>query len=421
VTRRIRVSLVSIAVILALVGLGAARVPSLTVDQIQRMIDKTIADRVPGMIDTAIEGITVETTIIEQGVTIEDVNAAIDAKVPGMIESALDERLGGEDVNPAIPLPIITNPVAGAINVRDYGAIGDGLTDDRVAIQAALNACDGSTMTTVYVPDGVYMVSMVSNGMVLAPKSNTKLQLANNATIQLIPQPGATRVTSYGIIRTVASTANLEICGGRILGELAYQWYTNGRPNEYGAGIRVHDSSNIYVHDMAIDDCWGDGAIFTSATTTGYCRDVRMERCTFDGAYRDNVTANAILNGYFSDLQFKNGLQCFVDAEPNYVGNICYNVVFDNCHGNNSVRYWGYCFGFGAWYNQIVSGTLPTHGYPYSVHFKNCTGTNTYTSDPTRADGGLWNRSQMRNEAEANAATRNYFKCYINGTEIVYP
>ena len=46
----------------------------------------------------------------------------------------------------------------GVYNVRDYGATGDGVTDDAAAIQAALNAANTAGGGVVYVPAGTYLV-----------------------------------------------------------------------------------------------------------------------------------------------------------------------------------------------------------------------------------------------------------------------
>ena len=48
---------------------------------------------------------------------------------------------------------------SGQTNVKDFGAVGDGVTDDTVAIQMALD----SGAKTVYVPDGVYLISASLN------------------------------------------------------------------------------------------------------------------------------------------------------------------------------------------------------------------------------------------------------------------
>jgi hypothetical protein len=49
------------------------------------------------------------------------------------------------------------------INVRDYGAKGDGTTDDTAAMQAAITAATGNGQSTLYIPTGVYIVKAQLN------------------------------------------------------------------------------------------------------------------------------------------------------------------------------------------------------------------------------------------------------------------
>lgn len=49
-----------------------------------------------------------------------------------------------------------------AINALDYGAVGDGTTDDTAAIQAAVNAALGSASGTLWLPKGNYAVTSIN-------------------------------------------------------------------------------------------------------------------------------------------------------------------------------------------------------------------------------------------------------------------
>lgn len=52
------------------------------------------------------------------------------------------------------------DPVNGALNVRSYGAVGDGSTDDTLAFQAACNAASNK-VCAIYVPAGNYVISSI--------------------------------------------------------------------------------------------------------------------------------------------------------------------------------------------------------------------------------------------------------------------
>jgi len=80
-----------------------------------------------------------------------------------------------------------------AISVRDFGAIGDGITNDRDALQLALNAVGDAGGGTLYLPKGRYYIT----GALLVP-SNTRVTGAGvGATVIFHPSSEAFRNKNY--------------------------------------------------------------------------------------------------------------------------------------------------------------------------------------------------------------------------------
>jgi len=79
--------------------------------------------------------------------------------------------------------PLVFNgPV---LNVEDYGAIGDGVTDDTAAFQAAVNAANKLTGATIYVPAGNYLVTQIHLG-------SEQLLGDGQGTTTILEKPSAT-------------------------------------------------------------------------------------------------------------------------------------------------------------------------------------------------------------------------------------
>jgi polygalacturonase len=70
------------------------------------------------------------------------------------------------------PVPAAALPAAATFNVRDYGAQGDGSTNDTSAINAAITAANGAGGGTVEFPSGDY-------------KSKNSIHMKSNVTLQL--------------------------------------------------------------------------------------------------------------------------------------------------------------------------------------------------------------------------------------------
>ena len=191
-----------------------------------------------------------------------------------------------------------------SLNVRDFGAVGDGATKDTGALQAALDRCWALGGGEVLAPAGRYLTGA------LALKSNTLLRLDKDATILGTPDFADYPVTQVrwegkwipgrvGLIYAI-DARNIGIVGpGRIEGHPAL----GGRPNAQSplrhpaliepincSGIRFADFSTSYRLMWSLHaTCCEDVAIrnLTIRSTGGNgdgididsCKRVRIEGC----------------------------------------------------------------------------------------------------------------------------------------------
>ncbi|MBN2498658.1 MAG: right-handed parallel beta-helix repeat-containing protein [Deltaproteobacteria bacterium] len=175
------------------------------------------------------------------------------------------------------------------INVKSYGATGDGSTDDTEAIQAAVDSLAGSG-GIVFVPTGTYMVQAVSNGISLG--NHTTLWLTPGAMLKAIPNSSQ----SYAVV-LVEDVTGVSIIGGTIAGERDEHTGVDG---QWGMGISIRSATNVLIEDVTIRDCWGDGI--------------------YVGFGSSNISANVKIRGVLVDHNRRQGLSivscsgCTVEA-----------------------------------------------------------------------------------------------------------
>lgn len=101
----------------------------------------------------------------EYEIYLNDNGTPVKPKIDGRVE-ALENLVATGSTTPRSP----QDRAADVVNVKDFGAKGDGVTDDTAAIQAAIacastpTASDywGQVYKEVYIPDGVYSISGIS-------------------------------------------------------------------------------------------------------------------------------------------------------------------------------------------------------------------------------------------------------------------
>ncbi len=206
-----------------------------------------------------------------------------------------------------------------SVNVKQFGAYGDGVNDDTTSIQNALNYSHN-----IYIPDGTYMVDAVTE---LRPRSNTTIELSQEATLKAITNSS----THYRIFHLI-DVENVEIFGGTLEGDRLTHTGTTG---EWGNCIRCGgECDNIYIHDINLINPWGDGL---GIVITG---SIKTARIHVKNARRNGYSLGAC-GSYISTDDFiedTNGTapQCGIDIEPDHDTDILKNVVFNNLHTKNN-------------------------------------------------------------------------------------
>lgn len=224
------------------------------------------------------------------------------------------------------------------VDVTDNGAVpGDG-KDDWEAIQGAL---DDSKNHTAYVPAGVYDIDLVEhNGIVM--RKGYKLYMHKDAVLRAMK----TSKTECQVINVGSSGhkddpdyySNIEISGGTIIGDLQ----ETGKKGEGVMGIRVQYAKNIYIHDVTVKECRGDG-IYVGGNGKG-STNIFITGCTIQDNLRNCLGIVSAHNLYVDNCNISGAGSLFGGVAPraciliekNKGDDTCTDIVIKNSTIDNA-------------------------------------------------------------------------------------
>lgn len=203
----------------------------------------------------------------------------------------------------------------GYVSVKDYGARGDGVTDDSAAVQKAFNSS-----LAVWFPAGRYRVGN------LALRSGLTIHGVGGAS-KLIQKPGSDNCVSANRSGGGSADTRYNMTGVRIVN----LWF-EGQAGEVAFSEGIHLLNLSAVSDMYIAGCYfvryvGDG-IYLGSGKLGSERHnerVTIRKCRFDGVIKNNRNGVTIIDGTdikIEDCTFtrsgKRGMPGAIDLEPNH-------------------------------------------------------------------------------------------------------
>lgn len=214
-------------------------------------------------------------------------------------------------------------------NVKNYGAKGDGTTDDTAAIQKCL-----TENTSVYFPPGVYLISKMLTSCQKTDAVAWKIELDANAKILASTNFSGAWMLTFGNLQPAdygMNTVN-ELSGGR--------WVAT---NASGiGGIRILNVRHAHIHDIAINNVDTVGLqIDCDSSENGGSSDDYIDHINVIGRYDKSGTIGILINAqdnnvsnvrtYFAQTGIKiaKGGNFLSDCHP-----LFYTSVQDNCQNS---------------------------------------------------------------------------------------
>lgn len=190
-----------------------------------------------------------------------------------------DLKNGGSTPTGAVNRPI-NQKLEETVSVKDFGAVGDGITDDTAACQAALNA----SLTVVF-PPGTYLVSA------LTAQDNQKIS-GYGATLKASTTTGKILTLPAGS-NGIQTTEFTKVSGLQLIGYSST--ITSG-----SVGIYTLGNPNLILRDVRVE--YFDRGFYLGNTQFGSFYSIKAYNCNVGVYIKSDTTAGGGNSNSFYDL-----------------------------------------------------------------------------------------------------------------------
>ncbi len=206
------------------------------------------------------------------------------------------------------------------VNAKDYGATGNGSTDDYPSLQAALNVVAVAGKGALFIPAGTYMLSqdlvVPSNCLILGAGRGSTLKAAVNSLTNCLKLSSV----SHCMI------ANLQIDGNKAnVQQIGIQYVSL-------SGILITNSDDITITGCYIHDCYVSGIMANGGCTNLVISNNRLVACFDNQIYvrAQNLSpytpcSYVTLTGNICSGGSYSGIQVLGSSYVAITGNTCYS------------------------------------------------------------------------------------------------
>ena len=336
------------------------------------------------------------------------------AALPASMEAETSQKGAEEKASAAPAKPGVH------LNVRDFGALGNGKTKDTAAIQQALDRCPLLGGGEVLVPAGEYLTGAI------VLRSNTTLRIEEGSSLMGSPDIADYPMTQvrwegrwikgYGAFVSAQEAENITIIGkGKIVASPEIKGRvirSDGSPMVYtrpaaGAPTRNPDGpTNVARQDiirhpalmeftrcknLLVEDVFTQGNDMWS-THPVYCENVTFRNVTIHSG-ADGIDVDSCKHVVIEGCQFETRDDCISlksgrGMEANVIGVVCEDIRISNCTFNDAV--WA-CIGIGSETSGGIRNVLVEHckclgAHTHAIYIKSRPGRGAFIEDITMND-----------------------------------